>query len=116
MVEANLQTSDERAGKTASRFELGDVLVWRGGQLEKCSQANDTRVQAVADKDGKPIVMGAEVIKVIGPVQEGDYLVTSDVPGYAMASKSPTFGVVIAQALESFTGERGIIKAMIRKM
>jgi len=80
------------------------------------SPANDPLVQAVADRDGKPIVMGAEVIKVIGPVQEGDYLVTSDVPGYAIAARNPTFGVVIAQALESFAGEKGIIKAMIRKM
>jgi len=28
---------------------------------------------------------------------------------------SPEFGTVIAQALEDFAGEEGIIKAMIRK-
>ena len=38
------------------------------------------------------------------------------VPGYAMAAPNPTFGIVIAQALEEFDGERGVIKAMIRKM
>ena len=39
----------------------------------------------------------------------------SDVPGYALVDNDPRPGTVIAQALESFEGERGMIKAMIRK-
>ena len=70
----------------------------------------------MADADGRPIVIGAELIKVLGPVKKGDFLVASDTPGYAMAAASPEFGTVIAQALEGFEGEKGIIKAMIRKM
>jgi hypothetical protein len=84
--------------------------------LELCAQIGDPLVQAVADKSGRPIVIGAEPVKVIGPVEKGDFLVASDVPGYAMAAKSPAFGTVIAQALEDFVGDQGIIKAMIRKM
>jgi hypothetical protein len=72
-------------------------------------------VQAVADKSGRPIVMGAEVIKVLGPARRGDILVASEVPGYAMVNNDPEAGAVIAQALEDFDGERGIIRAMIRK-
>lgn len=62
--------------------------------------------------------MGAEPVKVIGPVQAGDLLVASEEPGYAVAwcnEERPPSGAVIAQALESFEGERGLVKAMIRK-
>lgn len=118
ITENNLQTPDERAAGGSDRFEEGDVLCWsaKAQRLEKCSTPDDPLVQAVADKGGRPIVIGAEVINVIGPVRAGDYLVASSVPGYAMASRNPTFGVVIAQALEDLAGERGLIKAMIRKM
>ena len=114
MVEAGLQTPDELAAERIDRFEQGDVLCWAGKQLEKCDQANDRRVVAVADENGKPIVIGAEKIKVIGPVQAGDLLVASDVPGYAIVNNQPAPGTVIAKALEDFAGQRGTIKAMIR--
>ena len=35
--------------------------------------------------------------------------------GYAMVDNAPQPGSVIAQALEDFEGEMGLIKAMIRK-
>jgi len=115
LVESNLQTQEEQAAGKIDRFTEGDVLCWGIDQLELCSIANDRLVQAVADSKGKPIVLGAELVKVIGPVQRGDILVASDVPGYAMVNNDPRSGSVIAQALESFEGERGLIKAMIRK-
>jgi hypothetical protein len=116
LTEANLQTPEEQAAGRIDRFEEGDVLCWGEGQLEKCTTSNDPLVQAVAHKSGRPIVIGAEAVKVLGPVVRGDYLVASSVPGYAMASPNPTFGTVIAQALEDLHGERGTVKAMIRKM
>ena len=115
MVEANLQTPDELAAEQIERFSEGDVLCWSEDRLELCSQPDDPLVQAVADANGKPIVIGAEVIKVLGPVQWGDMLVASEVAGYAVAVENPAPGTVIAQALEDFDGEQGIIKAMIRK-
>ena len=115
LVEANLQTSEELASRRIDRFEEGDVLCWGIDQLELCSVANDRLVQAVADASGKPIIIGAEKVKVLGPVQRGDILVASAVPGYAMVNNEPRSGSVIAQALENFDGERGVIKAMIRK-
>lgn len=115
MVEANLQTPDELAADTIDRFSEGDVLCWGDDRLELCDQAGDPLVQAVADANGKPIVIGAEVIHVLGPVQRGDLLVASDVPGYAMVDNDPQPGSVIAQALEDFDGEQGLIRAMIRK-
>ncbi len=116
-VEANLMTVEERAAQAKSPFSEGDVLCWGDeDRLTLCKSQGDRLVMAVATTDGKPIVLGAERIKVLGPVQKGDYLVASDVPGYAMATHTPSFGIVIAQALESFDGEQGLIKAMIRKM
>lgn len=115
-VEANLMTSEERSEQMKSAFDEGDVLCWGEDRLALCDAPGDLLVMAVASADGKPIVLGAERIKVLGPVRRGDYLVASDVPGYAMATDTPSFGIVIAQALESFDGEQGLVKAMIRKM
>lgn len=115
MIEANLQTPSELAAKRINRFTEGDVLCWGHDQLELCTQTNDSLIQAVADENGKPIVIGAEKIKVAGLVRRGDLLVASTIPGYAMVNNHPTPGTVIAQALEDFAGEQGVIKAMIRK-
>jgi hypothetical protein len=117
LTEANLQTPKELAAGRIDRFSEGDVLCWspESDRLEKCAVANDRLVQAVADPDGRPIVIGAEVVKVRGPVQAGDILVASGVPGYAMVNNDPHPGTVIAQTLEDFHGERGLVKAMIRK-
>jgi len=115
LTEANLQTPEERAAGRIDRFEEGDVLCWGVDQLEKCSAANDRLVQAVASQSGRPIIIGAELIKVLGPVRRGDILVASAVAGYAMVNNDPEPGSVIAQALEDFDGERGLIAAMIRK-
>ena len=114
-IESNLQTEQQKQEGSINRFEEGDVLCWGIDQLELCSTANDRLVQAVADAQGRPIVLGAEVVKVLGPVQRGDILVAADVPGYAMVNDDPVSGSVIAQALEAFQGEQGVIKAMIRK-
>lgn len=115
VIENNLQTPLELAANRIDRFSEGDVLCWGEDRLELCSEFSASLVQAVADVNGKPIIMGAEAIKVVGPVQRGDMLVASDVPGYAVANNRPAPGSVIAQALEDFSGQQGVIKAMIRK-
>lgn len=115
VVEANLQTPEELAADSIDRFGEGDLLCWAGDALEKCAVANSRAVQAVASVEGKPIVIGAERVKVIGPVRVNDLLVASDEPGYAMVNNDAATGTVIAQALQDFEGERGLIKAMIRK-
>lgn len=115
IVEANLQTPSERESERIERFSEGDVLCWAGEQLEKCDRANDRLVQAVAGADGKPIIVGAERIRVLGPVSMGDILVSSDVSGYAMVNNDPLPGTVIGQALENLESGSGLIKAMIRK-
>ncbi len=120
LIENNLQSLEELASEQIARFTEGDVLCWdiTTEQLERCAEAATFLVQAVADPNGKPIIIGAELIKVLGPVQAGELLVASDMPGYAVAwrgAERPPAGAVIAQALTAFEGERGLIKAMIRK-
>ena len=105
LVEANLQTPEEIEAGRIERFEQGDLLCWsdEAQQLTYVGAVSDPLVMAVADSEGRPIVIGAEPVKVLGQVQTGDYLVASDIPGYAMATSTPTFGTVIAQALETST-------------
>lgn len=116
-VEANLMRPEERKADGIERFQRGDLLCWSGTkeQLELCNTANDRLVMAVADPNGRPIVIGAEPVKVLGPVAAGDILVSSDVAGYAMVNNDPKPGTVIGQALESLGAEMGLIKAMVRK-
>lgn len=120
VIEANLQTPDQMASETIADFSEGEVLCWDGVEqlLVRCSQQASPLVVAVADSRGKPIILGAEVINVLGPVLPGDLLVSSNRAGYAVAwtavgSGEPPMGVVIAKALagcDQFTCQ---IKALI---
>lgn len=120
LVEANLQTSQELESPVIDRFDEGDVLCWDADAeaLERCAEAASPLVVAVANGNGKPLIAGVERIKVTGPVQPGDLLVSSDVAGYAVAWSTvfagvPRPGTVIAKALEANDGESGLIQALI---
>jgi len=56
---------------------------------------------------------GFRKIKVVGPIKIGDLLVSSEVPGHAMASENPQAGTIIGKALEDFNGQKGAILARI---
>ena len=116
-VELNLLTPEQVEMEVIENFAEGDLLCWSpdNQELELCAHPDTRLVMAVAGERGKPIVLGAEPIKVLGPVKAGDLLVSSNMPGYAMVNNNPLPGTVIAQALEDFNGESGLIKAMIRK-
>lgn len=120
IVEENLMTPAQQEDFSLLPFTQGDVLCWDGDRQElvRCAGFASPLVVGVADEQGKPIVLGAELIKVIGSVQPGDLLVASDAAGYATAWSrlkpgSPPAGVVIAKALQRFDGAEGTIKAMI---
>ena len=67
-------------------------------------------------------VVSAKTQADIGPVDEGDFIITSAISGHGkgvkqnLIFKKDLFGKVIAQALESCDGESNLIRAMIRKM
>jgi len=119
-VENNLQTPDEKESVKIDRFTQGDVLCWDSSSqsLTKCETIASPLIIAIADVNGKPIVLGAEPIKVVGPVMPGDLLIASDISGYAIAwsqvgGGNPPTGIVIAKALEASDRDRGLIKAMV---
>ncbi len=97
-------------------FGLGTVVCIQSAQKYiECNQANTRLVVGVIDANGALAVQGAQQIKVIGPVKPGDLLVTSQVPGYAMANNSAAFGTAIGRAQAGFSGQYGIIPATIGK-
>lgn len=98
-----------------NKFKQGDVLVWKNGKLDLCEKDSDKMVVAVSSPMGNPFIAGAEMIKVIGKVKTGDFLVTSKTKGHARAEKEPKFGTVIAQALEGNKQGKGLIKCLILK-
>jgi len=79
-IEGNLLTSQELESAYVPRFSKGDLLCWdaENGLLERCATEASLFVVAVANESGMPVVLGAEYVKVLGPIQPGDSLVASD--------------------------------------
>ena len=112
VIESNLCTSG------LDSCPEGSVVIWREGKLQGTTDAYSHRVMGVtAPGSESPIVMGAENILVTGDIEEGDTIVTSDKYNHGMrGSRSEDLhGKVIAEALESGSGESYVIKGMIRK-
>lgn len=117
----------------AEYFEKGDKTV-EPGDVIVCSEDNDNEyvksngaynklvVGVCSDSyghilggEGKdsdednfiPLGLSGRVsVKVIGDVNKGDLLVTSDIPGVAMRSEQYIPGTIIGKALESHTGNQ----------
>jgi len=104
-------------------YQTGTIVSW---EVDKCvpSKVEEDELVMGVVKNGKdePLILGAEPILVTGKVDVGDYIVTSNKKGHGKGVKrgnifkKDLFGKVIAQALESGSGESYTIKAMIRKM
>jgi hypothetical protein len=117
LFETGLRTTD------LGLYETGTIVSWKVDKCVPCEIEEDELVMGVV-KNGKdePLILGAEPILVTGKVEVGDYIVTSNKKGHGKAIKrgnifkKDLFGKVIAQALESGSGESYAIKAMIRKM
>ena len=111
-MESNLSSFEIKGNPT------GTVLIWKDGKAIPCEEEYDVTVLGVAaDNNESPIIIGAEPVLVTGPINEGDFIVTSDKRGHGKKGFSNNlFGKVIAQALESGDGDSYTIKAMIRKM
>lgn len=120
VVEANLQTPEELAAERIDRFVQGDVLCWNSTarQLERCTEFASPLVAAIANANGKPLIVGVEPVRVCGAIQPGDLLVASDQPGCAVAwaqsgAGNPPPGVVIAKALDASSQGETTVLAMI---
>jgi hypothetical protein len=113
-------------------YEVGTVVVIGGEQeITTTSEVNSTKVAGVissnpaylmnADCGGefpKSVALRGRIpVKVIGVVQKGDVLVTSDTPGFAMSAVNPhdvSASEIVGKSLEiKYSAEGGIIEALI---
>jgi hypothetical protein len=108
-------------------YEPGTVLVFGGsGEVTQSTTENDTKVAGVVTTD-PAFVMNHKLVgtkscialqgrvpcKVVGPIQLGDMLVTSVVPGHAKKAVNPALGSVIGKALQNYDSEYpGIIEIL----
>jgi hypothetical protein len=111
------------------RYPAGTVVVF-GDETEVTisTTASDTRVAGVVSTNpaylmnegtgGLPIALQGRVpCQVTGTVKRGDLMVTSDIPGVAMANNNPPIGTVIGKALGTFSGsEVGVIEVVVGRI
>lgn len=123
--------------RNADSIEPGTVLVIdTNGDLRASDQAYDKKVAGVVSGAGKfrpgiilndhkdqtnsfPIALNGKVYCKVnveaGPIEVGDLLTTSSLPGYAMKAENPTrsFGAVIGKALEPLENVSGLIPILV---
>jgi hypothetical protein len=112
-------------------YEPGTVLIFGDNtEVTISSQANDTRVAGVVSTDPAYLMndgldgvsvavalQGRVPCKVTGTVVRGDLMVSSDIPGVAMSSKTPQIGTVIGKALGSHIGnDIGVIEVVVGRI
>jgi len=62
-------------------------------------------------------LQGRVPCKVVGLIYKGDMMVTSHIPGVAMASSDPKIGTVIGKALEDYQSpEVGVIEVVVGRV
>lgn len=112
-------------------YDPGTVLVFGGiNEVTESTIANDVKVIGVVTTD-PAFVMNYKLIgtkscialqgrvpcKVIGPIEKGDMLVSSSVPGHAQKSQNPIVGSVIGKALQNYnSSEPGVIEILAGRM
>lgn len=114
--ESNLQDEEN----PISQYETGTVLSWKDGKNRPCTQyADHMRMGIAVHGQDSPLIQGAEPVLCTGVVEEGDYLVTSDKEGHAVAvprnivKEQMLFDCVIGKALENGDGESHLVKTWI---
>lgn len=112
--EANL------ASKKTGFYATGTVLVWKDGEAVPCTDfADHMKIGIAVYGNPSPLVQGAEPVLCTGQVREGDYLVTSQTEGHAVAmsrkevKEQDIMDCVIGKALESGNGESHLIKTWV---
>lgn len=113
--------------------EPGDIIVMEKGKVRKSTKSLDKRVVGVhsdtygfclggenkenpSDNYDKytPIgISGRVLVKLTGDVEEGDLIVSSDIPGVGVKSDQYLPGTVIGKALETVTDRAGIYRAWV---
>ena len=110
-------------------YEPGTVLEFGGDkEVTQTTEGNSTRIAGVvstnpaylmnSESTGIEVALRGRVpCKCIGPVKKGDVLISSNTPGYAMASPSPhtvSASQIVGKSLEHKTYDaEGIIEVVI---
>ena len=111
-------------------YKPGTVVVFGGSkEITQSTALMDTRVAGVIstnpahlmnseagdDKTHPPVALTGRVpCRVIGKIQKGDMLVTSSIPGVAIATTDPKVGTVIGKSLENYDSDHiGLIEVVV---
>ena len=110
-------------------YDPGTVVVLGGDQeVTQCSSFADTKVAGVVSTNPAhlmnshiqaeyPIAValtGRVPCKVVGPVNKGDILVTSDINGHAVVCSTPITGSIVGKSIETKTSEdAGIVEVLV---
>jgi hypothetical protein len=113
-------------------YEPGTVLVFGGtNEVTQSTVKGDRRVAGIvstnpahlmnAQLKGETVIdlalQGRVPCKVIGQVQKGDILVTSDIPGYAMVDNDPKIGTVIGKAVGTkLDNDKGVVEVVVGRV
>lgn len=111
-------------------YEPGTVVIFGGdAEVTQSTSENDRRVAGVISTNpahlmNSELANGVNVAltgrvpcKVVGTVKKGDLMVTSHIPGVAMANNDPKMGTVIGKALEDYNSpEVGVIEVVVGRL
>ena len=111
---------------TDGDYEVGTVMMFKGDpEVTMCDEDMSTKVIGVisdspaylmnaslSDSAAVVALMGRVPVKVKGPIQPGDMLVSAG-GGFARAESNPAFGSVIGKALSSNTVSEGTIEMVV---
>jgi hypothetical protein len=116
--------------ETDKEYKPGTVVVFGGDkEITQSSKYMDRRVAGVIstnpahlmnseagnDQTHPPVALQGRVpCRVVGKIQKGDLLVTSSIPGVAIAADDPKLGAVIGKALENYDNDHiGMIEVVV---
>jgi hypothetical protein len=111
-------------------YKPGTVVVFGGDkEITQSSKYMDRRVAGVVstnpahlmnseagnDQTHPPVALQGRVpCRVVGKIQKGDLLVTSSIPGVAIAAEDPKIGTVVGKALENYNNDHiGVIEVVV---
>ena len=109
-------------------LEPGTVVVFGGDAEVKASDIEDHHAVAGVVSTDPAYLMNAEAegvevalcgrvpCKVVGPVEKGDLLSTSDTEGHARSNNNAPAGRIIGKAIESSEGGEAVIEVLVNLM
>ena len=108
------------ANKEVSELPTGTVLVWINGKaVPSINYADYMKIGIAVEGSTSPLVHGAEPVLCVGEVNEGDYLVSSNKEGHAVALTRQAVrdgelqDCVIGKALAAGNGDSHLVKTWL---